>query len=285
MSTQTLSVMARDFGAVTVGQNGRSLQFAFVDVSPALALTWLNMEHPDNRRSTKQRVEDYGLTMSAGHWNALTAECLKFDILGQLIDGGHRLRGVLMSGDTVTMLVAWGLPIEAYHIIDQGRPRMKLWWESSDIRAAVQALASYRNGAYTTHKMSLERTTSMLENHRAALVFACDLCAAKQTGMTAAFRAIIARASYHEDPAILSEFTQCLYAKRLASTDRRQFLISKFSKFQMSSTSQQSQANSETRTSRYLKTEWALQAFINDHPVTRLCTAQKELFLIEEDAS
>ena len=201
MTTATDTASARNFGAVKVGQNGRSLQFAFVDVSPDLAESWLLLEHPDNRHSAKTVVNDYRTSMDADRWNCLTGESLKFDTQGRLIDGGHRLRGVLQHGKTVTMLVCWGCPPEAIHLLDQGRSRNRLWWEDKNVAAVAQILLKQKDGGYSTHRATRVALERVVNAHRAAIRFSCDLFPSNVKGIaTAQTRAVVARASYYEDP-------------------------------------------------------------------------------------
>jgi len=270
--------MARDFGAVTVGDGGRALQFAFVEISPLLAQAWLNLEHPDNRHSSRQRVIDYGMTMDAGKWNALTAECLKFDVEGRLIDGAHRLRAVMASGKTVTMLVAWGLPTEAYHALDQGRTRSKLWWESQLVAATVQSLVKFEDGEYRPSRSTQLSLAEMIRLHRTQIIFSCDLFATKRAGISAMVRAIVARATYHTHPELLEQFSKCLYDRSVASTVNRQYLVARLGKYLVSSP-----VKNETMSQRYRKIDRALKVFIDDSPVSKLREARHELFPLPEE--
>jgi hypothetical protein len=270
--------MARDFGAVKVGKNGRALQFAFVEVSPSLAQTWLNLEHPDNRHSSRQRVIDYSTTMDAGKWNALTAECLKFNVQGQLIDGAHRLRAVMAAGKTVTMLVAWGLPDEAYHALDQGRTRSKLWWEDQMVAATVQSLVKFKDGEYSPHRSTQIAVAEMIRLHRAQIIFSCDLFATKRVGISAMVRAIVARSSYHATPELLEHFSSCLYDREVGDTVNRQHLIGRLGKYLVVNP-----VRNETMGQRYRKINRALKVFIDDSPVSKLHEAPHEFFPLPEE--
>jgi hypothetical protein len=60
--------------------------------------------------------------MKAGRWRR-TGEPIIFDESGQLVDGQHRMWAVIESGCTIDMLVVRGVPMDAIHNIDTGKPR------------------------------------------------------------------------------------------------------------------------------------------------------------------
>jgi hypothetical protein len=90
-------------------------------VGPELASMWLE-ENTSNRRLSPRTVERYGRDMSAGKWK-LTGETVKFGRSGRLLDGQHRLRAVVRSGETVAMLVVEGLDEGVFDTLDIGERR------------------------------------------------------------------------------------------------------------------------------------------------------------------
>ena len=60
--------------------------------------------------------------MEAGKW-AENAEAIKFATDGTLLDGQHRLMAIGLSGVTLRMLVATGLPRTTQETMDDGRKR------------------------------------------------------------------------------------------------------------------------------------------------------------------
>lgn len=272
---------ARDFGAVTVGKNGRQLQFAFVEVTPELAVSWLNLNAQENKRHSKKRDVDYSGQMQAGLWNALTGECIKFGRDGCLYDGGHRLRAIIAAGKSQTLLICWGIPPEAFHIIDQGWSRPRLWWEKPEIRATVQMLARMRGGEVSTAAATPVRLKEVIERHRNAIQFSCDCMATKSRAIaTADVRAIIARATYYASAELLCEFAAALYTRELPSTPNRQFVMAKLVAFLVSNP-----VTSGNTATRYRKTERAVKAFIDDAPITKLYEANCELFPLPEEVA
>lgn len=92
-----------------------------VQVSPALAETWLH-QNTSNRSVRRATVKAYARDMQNGNWK-ITAEPVKFDINGLLIDGQHRLLAVREADVTVPLFVATGLPCESQDAMDSGMKR------------------------------------------------------------------------------------------------------------------------------------------------------------------
>lgn len=94
---------------------------SFESITPETAAKYL--EHNlHNRALSGDDVAKYARAMADGRF-ALNGETIKFSRSGRLIDGQHRLHGVIASGRTVTMLVVRGLDEDAMVTVDVGRPR------------------------------------------------------------------------------------------------------------------------------------------------------------------
>lgn len=99
-----------------------SVETKWMDISPDMASEWLKIAAP-NRGVSAMLVAQYARDMGApGHWR-ITAETIKFDESGMLIDGQHRLLAIVKSGRTIRNLVAFGLERAAQNVIDGGRKR------------------------------------------------------------------------------------------------------------------------------------------------------------------
>lgn len=85
-----------------------ALRSQWVEVTPALATTWLDNNFR-NRPMKQDVIAAYARDMTAGTWVA-THQGLAFNDRDELIDGQHRLRAVIASGRTVRMMVTFGLP-------------------------------------------------------------------------------------------------------------------------------------------------------------------------------
>jgi hypothetical protein len=84
------------------------VKFAFVNITPELAADWLKANRK-NRKLKDRTVEAYGMDMKNGAW-LTTHQGIAFDDDDNLIDGQHRLMGVVQSKTAVLMLVTRGWP-------------------------------------------------------------------------------------------------------------------------------------------------------------------------------
>lgn len=92
-----------------------------VKVTPTIARKWMKTNR-DNRPIRDTLVKSITLDMSNDEWDD-NGETIKFDENNDLIDGQHRLMGVIESGKTIEMLVIWGLPRKVQDTIDTGAKR------------------------------------------------------------------------------------------------------------------------------------------------------------------
>lgn len=89
----------------------------FVDVTPPMALVWLQKHNEINRVQRETIKTSYSRDMESGRF-AQTGESISFDWNGQLINGQHRLEGVFKSGKTIRFLVVTGLDPAVRPLID-----------------------------------------------------------------------------------------------------------------------------------------------------------------------
>ncbi|WP_321792804.1 hypothetical protein [Caballeronia sp. J97] len=124
-----------------------------VAVSPALAERWLGSNH-GNRFVKPRLVRYYAQQMKSGRWR-LNGECIKFATDGSMIDGQHRLNGVVQSGVTVEMEVRVGLDRDAALTVDTGAARTAAdvmsmrgltHWEADALGAAIKLLVNHERG-------------------------------------------------------------------------------------------------------------------------------------------
>jgi hypothetical protein len=92
-----------------------------VDMDPGRATRMLD-KGGVNRALSPGTVSKYARDMKAGRW-LQTGEPIIVGDSGQVLDGQHRLRAVVESGVTVSMLLVSGVGQEAIHSIDTGKPR------------------------------------------------------------------------------------------------------------------------------------------------------------------
>lgn len=90
-------------------------------VGPEQAEKWLE-QNIANRSLRPSRVKEYATAMTEGRW-LYTADPIRFDEDGRLIDGQHRLKAVVKSGCTIEMHVVRGLSRDAQDKVDTGAIR------------------------------------------------------------------------------------------------------------------------------------------------------------------
>lgn len=92
-----------------------------VRVGPDKAQAWLG-RNTSNRKVRPARVREYAAAMTEGRW-LYTADPVRFDEDGKLIDGQHRLMAIVRSGVEIEMHVVRGLSRHAQDALDTGAAR------------------------------------------------------------------------------------------------------------------------------------------------------------------
>lgn len=104
------------------------VQTKWMDVSPEMARLWL-FNNFNNRPVSNDTVRAYARDMVNNKWLP-THQGIAFNHRDELIDGQHRLMAIVMSEETVRMLVTFGLPskvegtrMTAMDTVDRGKTR------------------------------------------------------------------------------------------------------------------------------------------------------------------
>lgn len=97
------------------------LAFERVTITPTLAAEILATRAP-NRTANHARVQSYANDMLAGRWQDIH-QPIALGPSGELLDGEHRLRAVILADLPVVMWIARGVALDARWAIDQGRAR------------------------------------------------------------------------------------------------------------------------------------------------------------------
>lgn len=118
MAVQVSSAPER-LAAMRCGLRGVEVNVRHVD--PELATEWLEA-NTSNRRASPATVQRYARDMESGAWQ-LNGETIKIGRSGRLLDGQHRLKAVVESGETVAMLVVEGLDERVFDTLDIGEKR------------------------------------------------------------------------------------------------------------------------------------------------------------------
>lgn len=95
--------------------------FSIETITPAIAAEWLKANR-SNRPLSKDIAAGYAEAMREGEW-LLNGESIKFDWDGRLVDGQHRLAGVVKAGIRCEFCVIRGLDPEVFKTLDTGKKR------------------------------------------------------------------------------------------------------------------------------------------------------------------
>lgn len=90
-------------------------------ITPAMAERLLD-NNTNNRKLDTRRAARVAAQITAGKW-IYTGDTIRLDTSGVLLDGQHRLAGVVEAGQPIETDVMCGLPPEVFHVVDTGKPR------------------------------------------------------------------------------------------------------------------------------------------------------------------
>lgn len=91
----------------------------FVTVTPKMASGWLDTCNKANRNISKTKARQYATDIKNGKWQ-VSPEGISFDKKGNLVNGQHRLYGIILANTSVMMAVFRGVDAT---IFDKGRNR------------------------------------------------------------------------------------------------------------------------------------------------------------------
>lgn len=127
------------------------LQVEVVLLTPELAREWITY-NTGNRKVIRKHVDRLSGAMRRGEYVAGAAMPIAFtgtpDAPGRLLNGQHHLHAVIDSGETVTVLVVWGLPEVAQTVMDQGANRTLADTLAMDGEQYGTAIAAGLRGVY-----------------------------------------------------------------------------------------------------------------------------------------
>lgn len=92
-----------------------------IRVTPELAQNWLD-NNTHNRALMPGAVREYSVAMQEGRWR-FDGDAIRFSSDNVLLDGQHRLWGVVRSNTAQVLSVWFGLAPEVQNVIDTGRKR------------------------------------------------------------------------------------------------------------------------------------------------------------------
>jgi hypothetical protein len=115
-------------GSAVSTPTAAGVRSVWMDVDPGTAAHWLQNNFV-NRPINQDVIDAYARDMARGVWIP-THQGVAFNDLDHLIDGQHRLSGIVKSGVTVRMMVTFGLPsvipgseMTTMDAVDRGKQR------------------------------------------------------------------------------------------------------------------------------------------------------------------
>lgn len=248
----------------------------YVWITPELAAEWLEKNNINNRKLRKERSEVYARDMTYDNWFPNT-DAIGFDINGHLIDGQHRLYGIVLSGKAQRMIVVYDLPVESAKVNNAGLSK-KIYEVIEDISKNEVSIANAMlrvSGSDLYHtrpsRMELDR---YIHHHSEAIKFVSNLFKTSKFGISrAAVQAAVVRGYYYVPNDIIERFVKVLYDGFIQDETERPIIFLRDSLFQGKSIG----GIGEQRTD-YGKTERALYAFWKKENISKLYVAKKELF-------
>jgi hypothetical protein len=125
------------------------------DISPNQARYILKKYNNINRKLSSVNVTKYASDMTAGRWKN-DGETIIFSKEGDLLNGQHRLLGVIKSNTSQNFLISYGVDKSTFDVMDNGKSRTTsdvlgmMKYENSAILAALARtiLAYERNGGF-----------------------------------------------------------------------------------------------------------------------------------------
>lgn len=113
-------------------------------VTPEMAYDWL-LVNRDNRPEKTKHTQAIARALRKGQWK-FDAHPVRFDVNGDLMDGQHRLRAIVKSGEPALIAVWRGLEPESRAVMDSGVPRTTrdaLAMRNTPYATLVAAVARY----------------------------------------------------------------------------------------------------------------------------------------------
>ena len=92
-------------------------------IGPDEASAYLGLMIKNNRLLRQSKVDQYARAMKTGEWLSAAGDSIAFDVDGALLDGQHRLWGVLEADTEVLFRVDRNVPHETLFVYDTGMPR------------------------------------------------------------------------------------------------------------------------------------------------------------------
>ena len=186
----------------------------FIQVTPELAREML-AKGTLNRNINPRIVDRYARAMMAGTWIEKSPESIKFNELGELIDGQHRLHALLKASATLIFKIDYNCPSEVMSSLDSGSKRTPgqaakiAGLNASNMEMAIVRAMHLKSTAYSSHDtFSNHELMNMYRKHQEAVTFAVTQYRKLNSDpmRSSILRGIVARAWYSQDKERLQRF-------------------------------------------------------------------------------
>lgn len=97
------------------------MQIKEVKITPHMAQSMLK-KNTSNRPLSERLVSRYVKEVKSGNWK-MTGDTIKLSKQGNLIDGQHRLKAVVVADVPITSMIAYGVEDNCFEVIDTGKKR------------------------------------------------------------------------------------------------------------------------------------------------------------------
>ncbi|MCC5828943.1 MAG: hypothetical protein JJU36_05800 [Phycisphaeraceae bacterium] len=256
-----------------------------VRVDPDLAFAWLDQHNTNNRKVSQKHVERLARDMAEGKW-VLTHNGIAFGPDGTLLDGQHRLWAIIESGCTIEMFVYCNMDPKSMMAIDCGKTRsmadiLNIAGENGEVsKNDLATLRAMLGGFSNPPILSPSEASEAMRRHHDAIEFTVanlpTVTSARGVN-TAITRAVIARAFYSVDRAMLKDFCRKLTTGIVTCGDEGVVVL-------LRQHLQENRGGSYSqRVQRYGKVERVLAAWLKGENPSRIYPASVELFPLPEE--
>jgi hypothetical protein len=259
---------------------------AYQDVSVGIEVIWPEdakaylERNSDNRKQRESNITYIRRELKECRWK-LSDSAICFDETGKLINGQHRLEACVAEGLPIIAFVARNMPENSVLVMDQNVRRntndllLLKFLKFADLESESSRLGSVVNRLgepSAQSRLSPESILAFTTLHWDALVFALENLGNAKKIARANVTAAVARAYYHVDRQLLTEFCRALNGVRpfQAGDEGASLLRGYLTALRGGGRALDAEV--------HFKTERAIKAFVERESIANLLRSNKELF-------
>ena len=150
-----------------------AIRYRTIEITPSQAehLLSKNQDSPQ-RRINDADVDKYAADMKAGRWK-VTGEAVIISETDKILDGYHRLWACVCADKPFETMMVTGVPDEALHVIDTGRPRtlqnvfqINGRPETKTVLSAARVVGIVAHGETHATKYSYDAMVKVIAKHK-----------------------------------------------------------------------------------------------------------------------